>query len=89
MKTYVPKLGEVEKKWHLVDATGKSMGRIAAEVAKLLRGKHKPQFTPFLDCGDNVVVINADKIKITGKDKAKFSLTITSLTANGLSVRLK
>ena len=71
MKTYVPKQGEVKKEWHLIDATGKSMGRIAVEAAKLLRGKHKPQFTPFLDCGDNVVIINADKILITGQKETK------------------
>jgi len=71
VKTYVPKLGEVKKEWYLIDATGKSMGRIAVEAAKLLRGKHKPQFTPFLDCGDNVVIINAEKIQITGSKLAK------------------
>lgn len=66
MKTYVPKQGEIDKKWLLVDADGKSLGRIAAEVARLLRGKHKTMFTPYLDCGDNVLVINAEKVKITG-----------------------
>jgi len=66
VKTYVPKLGEVEKKWHVIDAEDKILGRVAAEVATLLRGKHKPQFTPFLDCGDHVVVINAEKVRVTG-----------------------
>lgn len=66
MKTYVPKQGEVTRKWHLIDAEGQVLGRVAAEAAKLLRGKHKPQYTPFLDCGDSVVIINADKVRVTG-----------------------
>ena len=69
MKTYVPKQGEVEKKWFIIDAEGKVLGRVAVEAAKLLRGKHKPQYTPFLDCGDHVIVVNAEKAKVTG---AKF-----------------
>ena len=67
MKTYVPKQGEVKKHWHLIDAEGKVLGRVAAEAAKLLRGKHKPQFTPFLDCGDHVIIVNAEKAVVTGK----------------------
>ncbi len=66
MKTYVPKQGEIENKWHVIDAEGKVLGRVAVEVAKLLRGKHKPQFTPFLDCGDHVIIVNAEKIRVTG-----------------------
>lgn len=66
MKTYVPKEGEVQKDWHIIDAEGKVLGRVAAEVAKLIRGKHKPQYTPYLDCGDHVIVINAAKAKVTG-----------------------
>ncbi len=71
VKTYVPKPGEVEKKWHLVDAEGKVLGRLAVEVARLLRGKHKPQYTPFLDCGDGVVIINAEKVLTTGTKMEK------------------
>ena len=67
MKTYVPKRGEVEIKWFVVDATGKRLGRLASEIAKILRGKHKPQFTPFLDTGDHVIVVNAEKIVLTGR----------------------
>lgn len=67
MKTYVPSQGEIEKKWLVIDAKGKALGRVAAEAAKLLRGKHKPQFTPYLDCGDHVVIINAEKAKVTGR----------------------
>lgn len=60
------KPAEVEKKWHLIDAEGLVLGRLAVVVAKLLRGKHKPSFTPHVDCGDHVVVINADKVRLTG-----------------------
>ena len=67
MKTLLPKVGEIDRKWHLVDAQGKVVGRIATEVARLLRGKHKPTFTPHMDTGDFVVVINADKVRFTGK----------------------
>jgi len=57
----------VNKEWLLIDAEGLVLGRLASEVAKLLRGKHKPEFTPHVDCGDNVVIINAEKVKLTGK----------------------
>ncbi len=67
MKTYSAKPAEVEKKWYLVDAEGVVLGRLASVIAKVLRGKHKPTFTPHIDCGDNVIVINADKVKLTGK----------------------
>jgi large subunit ribosomal protein L13 len=66
VKTYVPKLGEVSRNWHIIDAEGQSLGRVAATAAHLLRGKGKTQYTPYLDCGDNVVVINAAKAVITG-----------------------
>ncbi len=67
MKTYVMKAAEVEKKWVLIDADGVVLGRLAAEVAKILRGKHRPSFTPHVDCGDNVIVINAEKVRVTGR----------------------
>ena len=66
MDTHVPKRGEIEKKWHVIDAEGQVLGRVAAEAAKLLRGKHKAQFTPYLDCGDHVIIINAAKARVTG-----------------------
>lgn len=66
MKTYVPKDGEVKKNWHIIDAEGQVLGRVAVEAAKLIRGKHKPQYTPYLDCGDHVIVINAAKARVTG-----------------------
>src|SRR5438128_10364809 len=61
------KPAEVEKKWHLIDADGLVVGRVATIIANILRGKHKPSFTPHVDCGDHVVVINADKIRFTGR----------------------
>lgn len=66
MKTYSAKPSEVEKKWVVVDADGVVLGRLASQIAKILRGKHKPTFTPHIDCGDNVIVINADKVRLTG-----------------------
>ena len=68
------KPAEVEKKWHLIDADGLVVGRLAVIIANHLRGKHKPSFTPHVDCGDHVVVINADKVKLTGKklDQRRF-----------------
>ena len=67
MKTYSAKPADIEKKWVLVDAEGLVLGRVAAIIAARLRGKHKPIYTPHMDCGDHVIVINADKIKLTGK----------------------
>ena len=61
----------VEKKWHLIDADGLVVGRLASIVANILRGKHKPSFTPFIDCGDNVIVINAEKVRFTGRKTAQ------------------
>jgi len=69
MKTYSAKPTEVERKWHLIDAEGLVLGRLAAEVATLLRGKHKPMYTPHIDCGDHVVIINAEKVAMTGNKR--------------------
>jgi len=66
MKTYVMKPADVEKKWHVIDADGLVLGRMAVIIANILRGKHKPGYTPNVDCGDHVIVINAEKIKLTG-----------------------
>ncbi|NOZ72946.1 MAG: 50S ribosomal protein L13 [Chloroflexi bacterium] len=66
-KTFSAKPHEIERQWYVVDAQGKTLGRLATEIAKILRGKHKPIFTPHVDCGDYVIVINADKIHVTGK----------------------
>ena len=69
MKTYSIKPSEIEKKWLIVDAQDVVLGRLASQIALRLRGKHKPSFTPHMDCGDNVIVINADKVKLTGKKR--------------------
>lgn len=73
MKTYSTKASDIERKWHVIDASGKTLGRLASEVARLLRGKHKPIYVPHLDTGDYVIVINADKVRVTG-NKAKQKL---------------
>jgi large subunit ribosomal protein L13 len=67
MKSYIAKTNEVERKWYIVDAAGKPLGRVASQVASILRGKHKVTFTPHVDTGDYVIVINAEKVVLTGK----------------------
>ena len=67
MKSFMASPATIERKWYVVDATGYTLGRLASEVAKVLRGKNKPIFTPHMDCGDYVIVVNAEKIKVTGK----------------------
>ena len=67
MKTYMANPDKIERKWYVVDATGYTLGRLSSEVAKILRGKNKPQFTPHIDTGDYVIITNADKITVTGK----------------------
>jgi len=69
MRTYVPKKDEIQREWLVVDASNQVLGRLASEVARLLRGKHKPQYTPYLDTGDFVVVVNAQRIRLTGRKK--------------------
>lgn len=90
MKTYSAKPSEVEKKWYVIDAEGVVLGRLASIISMRLRGKHKPMYTPHIDCGDNIVVINADKVKLTGNkltDKVYYKHTghpggIKSITAD-------
>ena len=67
MKSFMASPATIERKWYVVDATGYTLGRLASEVAKVLRGKNKPIYTPHIDCGDYVVIVNADKVKVTGK----------------------
>ena len=67
MKTYMANPDKIERKWYVVDAEGQTLGRLSAEIAKVLRGKNKPVFTPHVDTGDYVIVVNADKVKVTGK----------------------
>ncbi|GAB6927391.1 50S ribosomal protein L13 [Paenibacillus sp. JCM 10914] len=84
--TYMAKPNEVERKWYIVDAEGKTLGRLASEVAALIRGKHKPQFTPHVDTGDFVVVINSEKIHLTGKKLENKNYYRHSLHPGGLKV---
>ena len=70
MKTYSAKPGDIERKWFVIDAEGVVLGRLASIVAMHLRGKHKPMYTPHLDCGDHIVIINADKVQLTGNKLA-------------------
>lgn len=69
MRTYTPKTGEVTRQWHVIDATDVVLGRLASQAATLLRGKHKPQFAPHLDTGDFVVIVNADKVALSGNKR--------------------
>ncbi len=67
MKSYIAKPAEVERKWYVIDAEGKTLGRVASRAASILRGKNKPTYTPHVDCGDYVIIVNAEKIAVTGK----------------------
>ena len=67
MKSFMASPSTIEREWYVVDATGHTLGRLASEVASVLRGKNKPIFTPHMDCGDYVIIVNADKIKVSGK----------------------
>ncbi len=67
MKSYMPSASTIERKWYVIDAEGQTLGRLASEAAKILRGKNKPTFTPHIDTGDYVIIVNAEKIKVTGK----------------------
>ncbi|NLW55879.1 MAG: 50S ribosomal protein L13 [Firmicutes bacterium] len=86
MKTYLAKPGQVEKKWYVVDAKGKTLGRLASVVAGILRGKHRPDYTPNVDCGDHVIVINADQIVVTGKKAQQKKYYSHSMYPGGLKV---
>ena len=66
MNSYMQKKETIERKWYVIDAEGQSLGRVATKAAHVLRGKHKPTFTPHIDCGDNIIIINADKVNLTG-----------------------
>ena len=95
MRTFTAKREEAERKWYVVDAENKVLGRLASELAKILRGKHKPQFTPHVDTGDYVIVVNAEKVNLTGnklKDKVYYRHSgypggIKSVTAEALKAK--
>jgi len=84
MKSYIAKTNEVERKWYVVDAAGKPLGRVASQVASILRGKNKPIFTPHVDTGDYVIVINAEKVVLTGKKLDQKMLRHHSFYPGGL-----
>ena len=89
MKTFSAKPAEVERDWYVVDAEGKTLGRLASEIARRLRGKHKPEYTPHVDTGDYIIVVNAEKIKVTGnKEKDKIYYRHTGYIGNLKSVSL-
>jgi large subunit ribosomal protein L13 len=90
MKTFSAKPEEVTRDWFVVDATGKTLGRLASEIAKRLRGKHKPEYTPHVDTGDYIVVVNAEKIRVTGKKlKDKMYYRYTGYIGNLKSMPLE
>ena len=84
MRTYFPKQGDIEPKWFIIDAEGKVLGRLSTEIAKIITGKTKPTYTPFLDTGDHVIVINAEKIVLTGKKETDKIYRHHSLYPGGL-----
>lgn len=84
MKTYSPKIGEIERRWHVIDASTQPLGRLASHVATLLRGKHKVMFTPHLDTGDYVIVVNAARVKVTGKKLTQKTYYHHSMYPGGL-----
>ena len=83
-KTYSPKANEIVKKWYIIDGAGKPLGRVAAEAAKLLKGKHKPTYSTHIDCGDNVIILNSDKLVLTGNKMNKKVYTSFSGYIGGL-----
>lgn len=94
MKTYVTKPAEIERAWYVVDAEGQTLGRLASSIATILRGKHKPIYSPAVDCGDFVIVLNADKVAVTGRrlEQKKYyrhSLYIGGLTEISLRDQLQ
>ena len=87
MSTYTPKKGDIQRAWHVVDADGLILGRLASEVAKILRGKHKPTFTPHQDTGDHVVIVNADKVVLSGSKKTDKTVYSHSGYPGGLKTK--
>ena len=87
MRTYFPKKGDIEPKWFIIDAENKVLGRLSSEIAKIISGKNKPTYTPFLDTGDHVIVINAEKIVLTGRKETDKMYRHHSLYPGGLKSR--
>ncbi|EQB63436.1 MAG: 50S ribosomal protein L13 [candidate division Zixibacteria bacterium RBG-1] len=88
MRTYIPKREEVQRKWYIVDAQGKILGRMASQIASILRGKTKPTFTPHLNLGDQVIVINADKVVLSGKKAGQKTYYTHSFYPGGLKAKV-
>ena len=87
MKSYMQKKETVERKWYVIDANEVPLGKVAAKAAHILRGKHKPTFTPHIDCGDNIIIINAEKVKLTGNKLEDKKYYNHSMYPGGLRVR--
>ena len=87
MKSFMQKKETVERKWYVIDAEGKPLGRVASLAATYLRGKHKPTYTPHIDCGDNIIIINAEKVLLTGNKEEKKVYYNHSMYAGGLRER--
>ncbi|MCI8346764.1 MAG: 50S ribosomal protein L13 [Bacilli bacterium] len=87
MKSFMQKKETVERKWYVIDAEGKSLGRVASLAATYLRGKNKPTFTPHIDCGDNIIIVNAEKVKLTGNKEEKKIYYNHSMYQGGLRER--
>jgi len=87
MRTYFPKQGDIEPRWFVIDADGKVLGRLSTEIARILSGKNKPTYTPFLDTGDHVIVINAEKVVLTGKKESDKIYRTHSQYPGGLKER--
>lgn len=87
MRTYFPKKGEIEPRWFIIDAEGKVLGRLSTEIARIISGKSKPTYTPFLDTGDHVIVINAEKVVLTGRKESDKIYRSHSLYPGGLKSR--
>ena len=87
MKSYMQKKETVERKWYVIDAEGKPLGRVAAKAAHMLRGKHKPTFTPHIDCGDYIIIVNAEKVLLTGNKLNDKKYYNHSMYAGGLRER--
>jgi len=86
MKTYMANPDKIERKWYVVDAEGCTLGRLSSEIAKVLRGKNKPEYTPHVDTGDYVIVVNADKVKVTGKKKEDCRVVVNGAGSAGVAI---
>ena len=86
MKTHVAKAGDIQHRWYIVDAEGKTLGRLATQVAHVIRGKHRPDFTPHLDMGDHVIIVNAEKVRVTGRKLEKKTYSNYSGYQGGLKI---